>query len=160
MLINGQYTIRLSVYDTGGNQANTEISAKVDRNLKVGNFSLTYTDLQIPMAGIPITVSRLYDSRDKRKGDFGIGWRLRVNSLRLQANRVLGSGWRVVQSGLSFFLSPEYEHKVSLTLADGRAGEFDSGGESFGFTIGAFPTVGQPCQLRSAPRHTWATAQP
>ena len=41
----------------------------------------------------PITVTRTYDSRDKGKGDFGVGWRLDVQTLRLRTNRVLGTGW-------------------------------------------------------------------
>jgi hypothetical protein len=39
------------------------------------------------MAGIPISVVRSYDSRDKTRGDFGIGWRLDVQSLRLRVDR-------------------------------------------------------------------------
>ena len=74
---------------------------QVDGNMKVGNFSLSFTDLQIPMAGIPITVTRTYDSRDKVRGDFGVGWRLDVQTLRLRANRstqVRHGGWTVPDS--------------------------------------------------------------
>jgi len=125
LLINDLYTIRLTVFDTGGNQAIAETMVQVDENLKVGNFSLSFTDLQIPMAGIPITVTRTYDSRDKQMGDFGVGWRLDVKTLRLRTNRVLGTGWEVVRSGLAFFLLPTDAHKVSLTLPGGRVEEFD-----------------------------------
>ena len=45
------------------------------------------------MSGLPIVVNRVYDSRDKRKGDFGIGWRLSVQTMRIRTNRVLGTGW-------------------------------------------------------------------
>ena len=125
MLINDLYTIRLTVFDKGGNQVVVETTVQVDENLKVGNFSLGFTDLQIPMSGIPITVTRTYDSRDKGKGDFGVGWRLNVNTLRLRTNRVLGSGWEVIRSGLVYALLPNDAHKVSLTLPDGRVEEFD-----------------------------------
>jgi len=83
LLINDQYTIRLTVFDRGRNRSTAEIGVLVDENMKVGNFALTFTDLQIPLSGIPLTISRTYDSRDKGKGDFGVGWRLGIQSLKL-----------------------------------------------------------------------------
>ncbi len=125
LLINDLYTLRLTVSDTGGNQYVDEATVQVDGGLKVGNFTLSFTDLEIPLAGIPITVTRTYDSRDKAQGDFGIGWRLDVNTLQLRTNRVPGTGWRVDRSGLAFGLIPTDQHKVSLTLPNGRVEEFD-----------------------------------
>jgi RHS repeat-associated protein len=125
LLINDLYTLRLAVFDKGGNQTIVETTVQVDENMKVGNFTLSFTDLQIPMSGIPITVTRTYDSRDKQTGDFGANWRLDVNTLRLRTNRIPGTGWEVVKSGLAFGLLPTDAHKVSLTLADGRVEEFE-----------------------------------
>ncbi len=125
VLINDLYTLRLTVFDRGGNISVDESTVQVDENLKVGNFSLSFTDLTIPMSGIPIRVVRNYDSRDKRKGDFGIGWRLDVQTLRLRSNRVLGSAWQVVRSGFTYALLPTDDHKVSLVLANGKVEEFD-----------------------------------
>jgi len=45
-------------------------------NQKIGNFTLSFTDLSVPLSGLPITVIRNYDSRDKKIGDFGVGWTL------------------------------------------------------------------------------------
>ncbi len=125
LLLNDLYTLRLTVYDTGGNIMIAETVYQVDENMKVGNFSLTFADLQIPMSGIPITVNRTYDSRDKRMGDFGMGWRLDVQTLTLRTNRVPGTGWQVVKSGYNFILQPQDDHKVSITLPSGRVEEFD-----------------------------------
>jgi YD repeat-containing protein len=81
------------------------------------------------MAGIPISVVRSYDSRDKGLGDFGIGWRLDVNSLRLRVVGVHGSGWQQVQSGgvlnRRYTLVPTRTHKVAITLPGGKVEEFD-----------------------------------
>ena len=77
------------------------------------------------VSGLPITVNRTYDSRDKRKGDFGFGWRLNLQTLRIRANRVLGTGWVRGQSGAVINLTPTDAHKVSVTLPDGRIEEFD-----------------------------------
>ena len=45
----------------------------VECKLKVGNVTVSFTDLNIPVAGVPMEVTRTYDSRDKRVGDFGFG---------------------------------------------------------------------------------------
>jgi len=126
LLINDLYTLRLTVFDRGGNQSVASVTVQVTREQKVGLFSITFQDLSIPLSGIPITINRTYDSRDKGKGDFGIGWRLDIQTLRLRPNREQGSGWVVNHpSGLSYTLAPVGEHKVSLTLPDGKVEEFD-----------------------------------
>jgi RHS repeat-associated protein len=125
VLINDQYTIRLTVHDRGRNKSTAETTVLVDENMKVGNFSLTFTDLQIPLSGIPISVTRTYDSRDKERGDFGVGWRLGIQSLKLRSNRIPGSGWNVIKPGLSFALQETDAHIVGLTLPDGRVEIFD-----------------------------------
>jgi RHS repeat-associated protein len=125
LLVNDLYTIRLTVFDAGGNQTVAEVTVQVDGNTKVGSYTLSFTDLEIPMAGIPITVTRTYDSRDKTRGDFGVGWRLGVQTLRIRNSRDLGTGWRVDQAGLAFALSPEGNHSVNLTLPDGKIEVFD-----------------------------------
>ncbi len=125
MLINDLYTLRLTVFDTGGNQTVAQISVQADGEMKVGNFTLNFTDLQIPMSGLPIIINRSYDSRDKGQGDFGIGWSFGVQTLRLRTNRIPGGGWEVFKSGLAYLLAPSDEHKVSITMANGRVEEFD-----------------------------------
>ncbi len=125
VLINDQYTLRLEVLDSGANISRFETTVLVEEDLKVGNFSVSFTDLAIPMSGIPITVTRTYDSRDKGVGDFGYGWRLDVNTLRISSNRELGTAWQVVDAGLiNVALVEDDYHTVSLTLPDGRVEQF------------------------------------
>lgn len=45
-------------------------------NLKLGNFKTSSTDITIPVAGIPMVISREYDSLDTSVQEFGAGWRL------------------------------------------------------------------------------------
>jgi len=45
----------------------------------------------IPVAGIPMQVIRTCDSRDKRVGDFGVGWTLGLKNIRLPKNRTIGN---------------------------------------------------------------------
>ena len=124
-LLNDLYTLRLTVYDRAENVSVVTRTVQVKGDRKVGLYSLTYQDLNIPAAGIPLTVHRTYDSRDKARGDFGIGWRLGLQTLRLRTNRVLGTGWVRNVTGISVTLAPTSEHKVSITLPDGRTEEFD-----------------------------------
>ena len=80
MLLNGLYDIRFSATDSYGQTSRTTQAIVVERNLKVGNFTVSFSDLNIPVAGVPLEVTRTYDSRDKRAGDFGFGWTLGVNN--------------------------------------------------------------------------------
>ena len=53
----------------------------------VGNFSLSFTDLSVPVGGIPITIQRTYDSAlADDLGDFGHGWRLELRDTQIRAN--------------------------------------------------------------------------
>jgi RHS repeat-associated protein len=128
-LVNDLYVLRLTVIDRADNRSQTEITVQLNRDKKVGNFTLAFQDLNVPMAGIPISVVRSYDSRDKSLGDFGIGWRLDVQSLRLRVIGVGGQGWEQIRSGgvLSrrYTISPTRLHKVAITLPDGKVEEFD-----------------------------------
>src|SRR5262249_40052518 len=94
MLLNGQYLVRFSSTDAAGQTASTSSTVDVSRNTKVGNFTLSFNDLSVPLPGLPITVTRTYDSRDKRVGDFGVGWTIGVATVRVQKNGgAIGTGW-------------------------------------------------------------------
>jgi RHS repeat-associated protein len=127
-LVNDLYVVRLTVIDKGDNRTQTEITVQITRDKKVGNFTLAFQDLNVPMAGIPISVVRSYDSRDKTKGDFGIGWRLDVQSLRLRVTGIPGDGWRIDRTGgvlnRLYSLKETRAHKVAITLPDGKVEEF------------------------------------
>ncbi len=124
-LINGAYTLRLTVFDSGRNQTLVTSGVVVSGQQKPGLFTLSYVDLSVPAAGIPLTVTRTYDSRDKSQGDFGIGWRLGLNTLRMSASTTQGLGWRVEGGGTSYALVTDRVHSVSITLPDGRVETFD-----------------------------------
>lgn len=128
LLINDLYDLKLTVYDRNGNITEAQIGVQVTREQKIGLFTYTFVDLDLPLSGIPITISRTYDSRDKARGDFGVGWRLSIASLRVRANREQGSGWYVDRIGGGFgayVLKSSAEHSVSVTLPDGNVETFD-----------------------------------
>jgi RHS repeat-associated protein len=86
-LLSDSYTLRLTAHDAGGHDATDERVISVAGNLKLGNFRLSFTDLAIPLAGIPITVSRTYDSLNAANQDeFGFGWRLEFGDTVLRTS--------------------------------------------------------------------------
>lgn len=80
MLHNDDYIIRILAQDLSGNTSARTLKLGLDGQLKLGQFELDFTDLTIPVAGIPITVTRSYDTRSAdEQGDFGFGWTLSVS---------------------------------------------------------------------------------
>jgi YD repeat-containing protein len=129
MMLNCIYTVRLSAMDSYGQISLTSISVVVDKGLKVGNFTISYTDLSIPVAGLPMSVIRSYDSRDKRKGDFGVGWTLGINSIRVEKSRVLGSGWAETATITvipNYCIQATKPHIVTITFPDGKVYKFEA----------------------------------
>src|SRR5262249_26256391 len=71
------YILRLVATNAGGKTATVDTNFSVMGDLKLGNFTLSFTDLTVPVSGIPITVTRTYDTLQAgTSGDFGYGWRL------------------------------------------------------------------------------------
>ncbi|MGH9226665.1 MAG: RHS repeat-associated core domain-containing protein [Acidimicrobiales bacterium] len=163
LLMNDLYTLRLTVYDAADNQMPAEIVVQVDREQKVGNFTVSFDDLTVPLSGIDVTVTRTYDSRDKGVGDFGIGWRLGVRDVRLRkAGGVVGANWVGTREGSGFntvyCVSPGRNRTVALTMPGGEVLHFEAAVES----IGGTPAPGRPNCTRLSPptrlRITWRPA--
>jgi RHS repeat-associated protein len=76
-LVNDTYTMRLTAFDTGGRGTAVDREVAVTGELKLGNFRLSFTDIAVPVTGIPITLTRTYDTlTSKRQDEFGYGWRM------------------------------------------------------------------------------------
>ncbi|HZS44651.1 MAG TPA: DUF6531 domain-containing protein, partial [Blastocatellia bacterium] len=99
VLLNGTYTIRLTATDQGGQTSSTTVSVIVSRNQKVGNFTVSFNDISVPLPGLPIQVVRTYDSRDKSQGDFGIGWAMSLSNIRIEKTGTLGDHWKEDSTG-------------------------------------------------------------
>jgi len=57
MMLNGIYAIRLTSTTAQG-QASVTNHISVEKNLKVGNFTVSFSDVSVPMLGLPIEVIR------------------------------------------------------------------------------------------------------
>ncbi len=150
LLQNDAYTLRLEAVDETGNVNAIEQTVNVAGGLKLGNFQLSFTDLQIPLTGIPISVTRTYDSLNASSSDdFGFGWRLEFRDTDLRTS--LGPDELFEQLGIR---SQTFDDRtrVYITLPGGERQAF-----TFAPTIDPislfFPNVdlgGDPTIYRSA----------
>jgi RHS repeat-associated protein len=134
LLLNGIYELQLAATDKLGRTSLSEINTLiVDRNLKIGHFTLSFNDLSIPVPGLPIQVTRTYDSRAAAagiQGDFGVGWLLDIRNVRLQKNRSLSANWEESTTGspydlsIAYHLTPRKSRIVTITFPDGRVEKF------------------------------------
>ncbi len=76
MLANDAYTLRVEVFKGPTQGIQRDIPYSASGELKLGEFTTSALDLSIPIAGVPINISRVYNSLDTRTGDFGAGWTL------------------------------------------------------------------------------------
>ncbi|MET0625293.1 MAG: VWA domain-containing protein [Pyrinomonadaceae bacterium] len=84
---NGSYVIRLQGTDAEGRRLLSLVLVTVAGENKPGRMKVSVTDVTVPVAGLPITVGRSYDSLDRgRVGDFGYGWSLALGSPRLEVS--------------------------------------------------------------------------
>ncbi len=133
LLLNGQYTLILEATDTSGQSSVALTSVNIDGDLKVGNFSFTVLDLEIPLAGIPIRVTRTYDSRRKAESlDFGHGWSIDYQNVRVEESRDPGLYWALNEYAYGplnlltrYCVEPQGAPTVSVTLPDGSVENFD-----------------------------------
>lgn len=87
LLSNDTYILRLTAKDTGLNTSVEEVTLNVAGDLKLGNFTLSFTDLSVPVSGIPIVLGRTYDSLNaQQSNDFGYGWRLEFRDTDLRTS--------------------------------------------------------------------------
>ncbi|MEX2214855.1 MAG: putative Ig domain-containing protein [Phycisphaeraceae bacterium] len=87
LLENGGYRLRLLAEDLGGLQSSDVVIIDIGGTLKLGNFTLSFTDMAMNLSGVPIHIIRHYDSLDaNRNADFGFGWRLELQDFKIATN--------------------------------------------------------------------------
>tara|TARA_R110002167_G_scaffold352262_1_gene565134 strand:- start:1303 stop:19128 length:17826 start_codon:yes stop_codon:yes gene_type:complete len=157
LLRNGIYTIELEATDAGGNVSFDSEVIKVDGNLKLGNFTVSFTDLEVPVVGIPITVTRTYDTLDSNvQGDFGYGWSMDMSNTKVRIVQPDGS-----DPGLFGYPIFEDGTRIIITLPDGSEDRFTfrperqvSGWIKTGDYLPKFiPDLGVKSELRVDARH-------
>ena len=127
VLLNGLYTVRLSATTTAG-ETSSSVSVAVDGRMKVGLFTLTFTDLESVVGNMAFEIRRTYDSRDKDVGDFGVGWNLSLRNVRVEKSGKIGAYWTQTVDDSGFFsrwcLVPAQSATISITFPGGRQYRF------------------------------------
>jgi RHS repeat-associated protein len=118
LLINDTYRLRLVAYGVNGNAEITEEEISVEGELKLGNFRLSFTDLAIPVTGIPISLTRTYDTLTANESDdFGYGWRMEFRDTDLRTS--LGKRSEAEEE-LGRYPAFKDNTKVYITLPGGK----------------------------------------
>ncbi|GAB4190199.1 MAG: hypothetical protein Tsb002_17950 [Wenzhouxiangellaceae bacterium] len=129
LLRNGMYNLVLQATDTGGNTSFDSRTLRVSGDLKVGDFSITFEDLSVNVGGIPVVVTRTYDSRRRHEDlDFGHGWSIDYQNMDVQESRTVGFSWQLneYQFGQTstWCVEPNGNPVVSVTMPDGEVESF------------------------------------
>ncbi len=128
-IANGLYRLTLTAVDAGGNTATDNKLVTVEGNLKLGAFSISFLDMQIPAPGFPITITRSYSTLDAgEQGDFGYGWSLDIANTSVNVEHADAG-----LSGYGQYASFKNGDRVVITLPDGT---------TEGFTFYAQPSGG------------------
>ncbi|MGZ4987732.1 MAG: LamG-like jellyroll fold domain-containing protein, partial [Limisphaerales bacterium] len=128
LLLNGIYEIQLSTTDTKGRTASSEVQTLIlSQDVNLTNFMLSFSDLTISTPGLPIQITRTYDSRDHRTNDFGIGWSLDIRNVCLQKSRNLATNWFSSFHNSLYSLDAVQPHRIMITMAGNKTFEFEAG---------------------------------
>ncbi len=121
LLENGIYLVRLTAEDVNGQVQTVERPVVVEGAAKIGVFRVTFKDVSVPVAGVPVTVFRTYDSRVKTGEDFGVGWTLDVKRGFYEHSRTPGEAWQILAGGLGLpcrTVSETASHLTQVRLSD------------------------------------------
>lgn len=133
MLNNGLYIIRLTVLrnNNDGKDAYVENVISVEGNMKIGNFSMSFQDMDVNVAGLPLTVIRTYDSRNRgTNGDFGYGRDMSTSGLTLTESCDMTKFWQSTSSSGGVWGLPSYSisgtkaHIVTVNYGNGKTEKF------------------------------------
>ena len=146
LLLNDAYILRLSATDEFGNSTAIEDTLNVTGELKLGNFRLSFTDLSIPVTGIPISLTRTYDTlTSNTSDDFGYGWRMEFRDTDLRTSLKRNKQLEELGSYSAF----KDGTKVFITLPGGKreAFTFKPTGAPFNYILAGYGTIGQSAAM-------------
>ena len=125
MLRNGLYNLHLTVWGKNGEVISDEVLVSVEGQMKIGNFSLDFEDIDVHTAGIPLSLIRSYDSRDRNvSGDFGYGWNQSAKNIRISTNGPLYTDWNMVISYNKVGVDALRNHIITVTWDNGKVEKF------------------------------------
>lgn len=124
MVRNGGYVLELEVDNVDTmSSASVLVGIVIESNLKLGQFTFTEQDLVIPVSGIPLTVTRTYNSINPSLGDFGQSWTYGLNDVDMEIDEDRTS-YPDYQDH-NFNMRVGGGRDVTLTMPDGRRTTFN-----------------------------------
>jgi len=82
----------------------------------VGLISFALNDLNVPVAGLPLQINRLYDTGLATNGAFGQNWKLDYETVKIEKNDSLATDWYGSGSGLGYCINDSTQHLVTVSL--------------------------------------------
>jgi RHS repeat-associated protein len=124
LLQNDSYILRLEATDNNNNTSFVDQVVDVAGELKLGNFRLSFTDVAVPVTGIPITLIRTYDTLTTgAKDDFGYGWRMEFRDTDLKTS-ILRDEFDKERENYGYYKGFKRGTKVYVTLPGGKREAF------------------------------------
>ena len=128
LLMNGYYKLVLTAYAEDGSTSDEAI-VLVTGQAKIGNYSMSFNDMTIPVAGLPVNIYRTYDSRQKDQvGEFGYGWTMSFGGPTIHVSSDLGKGWSFLRQttlpGKAYW-APDYTHQIYIDWGNGSTDKFE-----------------------------------
>ncbi|MCR5529477.1 MAG: hypothetical protein K6F49_09695, partial [Saccharofermentans sp.] len=128
LLMNGFYRIVLRANAEDG-YVEDSIIVLVTGQAKIGNFSISFIDMSLPVSGLPVEVYRTYDSRRRTvDGDFGYGWDMTIGGPSISVSQNLAMGWGY-ESRTTYMLPLNYwkedhPHEIYVDWGNGSSETF------------------------------------
>ena len=99
--------------------ASTPVNLTVNWPTNVGQVAFALNDLQIPVAGLPITINRQYNSQYNTEGGFGYNGRLDYETVKISKSAALAEGYTAFNSVGQDYILPNHNTLVTVTLEGG-----------------------------------------
>lgn len=126
MMSNNAYFLRVVAYDVNGSGWVTGFYFGVSGEAKLGQFSFSTTDVSVSLNGIPLQITRTYDTLNANiEGDFGYGWTLGLCDPKIaettRAGEEMQEGARVYLTTpdgkrVGFTYKPRLDHSVAMII--------------------------------------------
>jgi RHS repeat-associated protein len=124
----GLYDVRVCATDSWGSQScSVPMRYEISGRPMPGLLKLAFLDGFADLTGLPIVIRRIYDSGNRVPGDFGVGWTLETQAIKLEVTRKMGDEWRVqLVPGFfpTYLLLPTKDHRVTVFLPDSTVHRF------------------------------------
>jgi RHS repeat-associated protein len=119
--------------------ASDPVNITVNWPTNVGQVAYSSTDLQIPAAGLPITVNREYNTQYGTSGSFGNNGKLDYEDIKISESSAMDTGWHgTISSGIYYTIAPTTQHLVTISLGNGENYYFVA---QYDFDLSGSPTI-------------------